>query len=294
MTSRRSFLQQSVILAGGTILAPSCMASAAHSSAKKPCGIQLYTLRDFVGKDLKGTLDKIAAAGYTDVETFGWAPGNTFFGKTPAEFSALIKNAGLKTTSGHYLPENFLFKKGSADEWKQIAEAAATLGQEYTTVPWIPDQFRTPEIYKAMAEKLNEAAEISKKAGIKVAYHNHDFEFAPVGDAFGLDYLLKNTSPDLVDFELDIYWAVVAKKDPIDLFKQYKGRFAMWHVKDMHREVPAKNTEVGSGSIDYKAIFKHASTSGLKHFYVEQENFDMEAFASIKKSYDYIKTLKLG
>jgi len=290
MSSRRNFIRRSLYLAGGAWMLGSCIPLA----SQKKIGIQLYTLRDFVGdKKLGVTVEKIAKAGYSDIETYGFDNG-LFFGYKPAELADMLTSNGLVTTGGHYLPESYLFRNGSSDEWKRVVESAVTLKQEYAVVPYAPESVRTEEGFKKLAARLNEAGEICRGAGIRAGYHNHDFEFKPVGDTTGLEILLKETDPSLVDFELDIFWCAFAGKKAVDLFEAYPNRFRLWHVKDMNRANRSKNTEVGTGSIEYKSIFAKAEKAGLKHFYVEQENFDKDAFVSISESYRYIHSELLG
>jgi sugar phosphate isomerase/epimerase len=132
------------------------------------------------------------------------------------------------------------------------------------------------------------AAEACKKAGIQFCYHNHDFEFKDMGGQHGYDVLLKETDPGLVKFELDLYWASFAGKDPVEIFRQHPGRFPLWHVKDMDNTPKKFFTEVGNGVIDFKAIFAHARESGMKHYFVEQDICPGSPFESIKKSFQYI------
>ena len=144
--------------------------------------------------------------------------------------------------------------------------------------------------YLNVAEKLNQAAEWCRSAKIGLAYHNHDFEFAKQGDTTGYDILLRETRTEDVKMELDIYWAVFAGREPQQLFEQHPGRFVMWHVKDMSKADRTKNDEIGEGSIDYKAIFAHASKAGLQHYFVEQENnYRPDIYQSIQVSADYLK-----
>lgn len=288
MITRRAFIRKGAIVAGGTLIAPASF----MEKPKHEIGIQLYSLREHVGKNqLKSTIQKIAAAGYTNVETYGLGSDHLFFGHTtPANLYKMLNEAGLKTTSGHYIPEDYLFGNASSDAWKKVVEAAVTLKQDCAVVPYVPENFRTKDLYQKLIAKLSEAGEICRQGGIKIGYHNHQFEFDPIGDSFGLDILLKGTDPALVDFELDIYWSSFAGKNAIDLFKKYPGRFKMWHVKDMNKKDRNRNTEIGSGTIDYKSIFSEAKLSGLKHFFVEQETYDMDTFESIRKSNEFLKT----
>ncbi|RYD69534.1 MAG: sugar phosphate isomerase/epimerase, partial [Sphingobacteriales bacterium] len=126
-------------------------------------------------------------------------------------------------------------------------------------------------------------------AGIQMAYHNHDFEFKDFDGKTGFDILLAETDPGLVKIEMDIYWVVRGGADPVDLFKKHPGRFPLWHVKDMDKTDPGRNTEVGTGKIDFKKIFAHAKLAGLDFPFVEQENFTIDPYESIAKSAAYLK-----
>lgn len=209
-----------------------------------------------------------------------------FWGLSPIELKKILDQNGLKAVSGHYNLGSFL-ADGNTTELKAAIEAATILKSEYLTIPWIDESLRKD--YIVIAKRLNEAAKMCHKAGLKLAYHNHDFEFQKHDGITGYEILLKETDKDLVYFELDLYWVVRSGNDPIQLFKENPGRFKMWHVKDMDKLNPALNTEIGSGSIDFKTIFKEAKQSGMKHFFVEQENnYIPSAFDSIKTSCDFI------
>lgn len=282
MVTRRSFIKQSGIFATGVALSPS-----AFLPKNMPVGIQLYSVREVIGKDVKASLRKIAAAGYGDVETYG----GQFFGLEPKAFKELLTQNHLTTTSGHYSMNKFLLENGPDDEVKELAEKAKAVGQEYMTVSSFSHaNTKTTDDYKRVAERFNKAGEICKKSNIKLGYHNHNTEFDPLnGGVSGYDVLLKETDAALLKMELDLYWAVRGGQDPIAMFKKYPGRFEMWHVKDMDKTKRERNTEIGNGSIDYKKIFANAKLSGMKHFFMEQENFDIDPYESITKSCNYIK-----
>ncbi|WP_330913895.1 sugar phosphate isomerase/epimerase [Flavobacterium sp.] len=285
MISRRLFLINSTLAAAGVLAMPSL----AFSSDKKAIGLQLYTLHKELSKDVKSTLEKVAAAGYTTVETYGFSIKEKFWGLSPIELKSILDENGLKAISGHYNSGSFL-EDENTDELIAAIEAAKILKQEYFTIPWIEESLRkNVEDYKKNAARLNKAGEMCKKAGLKLAYHNHDFEFQKHNGLTGYEILLRETDKNLVDFELDLYWVVRSGNDPLRLFKENPGRFKMWHVKDMDNINRTLNTEVGSGTIDFKAIFKEAKLSGMKHFFVEQENnYTGNTFDSIKTSLDYI------
>nr|WP_294787001.1 sugar phosphate isomerase/epimerase [uncultured Flavobacterium sp.] len=284
MISRRNF----IVTTGLAITAVLASPSFAFSMNKKEIGLQLYTLREELPKDVKGTLEKVANAGYTTVETYGFSTKDQFWGLTPKELKKILDDNSLKAVSGHYNLGSFLYD-GNTTELIASIEAAKVLKNEFLTVPWIEEPFRNIENYKKIASRLNEAAKMCHKAGLKLAYHNHDFEFKKHDGSTGFEILLKETDKDLVFFELDLYWVIHSGNDPLQLFKENPGRFKMWHVKDKDKNNTDLNTEVGSGTIDFKPFFEAAKQSGMIHFFVEQENnFASNSFECIKSSYDFI------
>ncbi|MEN2400932.1 sugar phosphate isomerase/epimerase [Flavobacterium sp. MC2016-06] len=285
MTTRRTFIMNSSLVAATILTFPSL----AFTMSKKEIGLQLYTLRDELLNNVKTVLEKVAAAGYVTVETYGFSIKDQFWGLSPVELKKILDANNLKAISGHYGIGSFL-ANGNTTELKAAIEAAKILKSEYLTIPWVDPPFRNNiDDYKKIASRLNEAGKMCQKAGLKLAYHNHDFEFENYNGLTGYDILLKETDHDLVFFELDLYWVVRSEKNPLQLFKENPGRFKMWHVKDMDKLKPALNTEIGSGSIDFKPIFKEIQRSGMKHFFVEQENnFVINSFESIKTSCDFI------
>ena len=282
MITRRNFIINTS-LAAATVLA---LPSLAFTMDKKEIGLQLYTLRDELPKDVKSTLEKVAKAGYKTVETYGFSIKDQFWGLSPIELKKILDANHLKAPSGHYNLGSFLYD-GNLEEVKAAIEAAQILKNEYLTVPWVDEPYRND--FHKIAARLNEAGKMCAAAGLKLAYHNHDFEFQKQDGITGYEILLKETDHNLVSFELDLYWVVRSGNDPIKLFKENPGRFKLWHVKDMDKVNPALNTEIGSGSIDFKTIFKEVKQSGMKHFFVEQENnYNPNAFEAIKTSCDFI------
>jgi sugar phosphate isomerase/epimerase len=282
MITRRNFIINTS-LAAATVLA---LPSLAFTMDKKELGLQLYTLRDELPNDVKSTLEKVAKAGYKTVETYGFSIKDQFWGLSPIELKKILDANHLKAPSGHYNLGSFLYD-GNLEEVKAAIEAAQILKNEYLTVPWVDEPFRND--FHKIAVRLNEAGKMCAAAGLKLAYHNHDFEFQKHNGITGYEILLKETDRNLVSFELDLYWVVRSGNDPIKLFKENPGRFKLWHVKDMDKVNPALNTEIGSGSIDFKTIFKEVKQSGMKYFFVEQENnYKPNAFEAIKTSCDFI------
>jgi len=284
MSSRRVFLKQASL--ASTILLTD---KSNFFKASNLIGIQLYTVREEASKDINAAVAKIAEIGYNSVEVFNYK-GGKYFNLTPEEFAALFKKYNLKTPSGHYSMPNFLIK-GDEDELKRTVEDSTKMSHAFFTIPYLTDNMRTSlDDYKKLAEKFNKAGEVVKSAGMRLAYHNHDFEFKDWGGGkTGFDVFLKETDPKLVNFEMDIYWTTKAGQDPIQIIKSNPGRIKMWHVKDMDNTPEKFFTEVGSGVINYKAIFKYKKQSGMEYFFVEQDKTKMPVYESIAKSYEYIK-----
>src|SRR5581483_10337334 len=254
-------------------------------------GLQLYTLRDQLPKDVKGVIPKVAKAGYKEVETFGYDMKTGYWGLKEKDFSKLLKDNGLTTPSGHYGIDSF-FGKGDTAELKKYIEVANTLGQTYVVIPSLDGDFiKTVDECKAVAEKMNKAAEICKASGLKLGYHNHNFEWKPLkGGGTFYDTILAGTDPKLVHMEMDIFWVVRAGQDPIKILDKHKGRYALVHVKDRFMANPDINTEIGKGSIDFKAIIPKARAAGVTHFIMEQENFtNIDPYVSITESCNYMK-----
>lgn len=286
MNNRRNFLKTSGLLTAGLFINPSELLK-----TKRAAGIQLYTLRELIVKDPTSVINKVAMAGYKEVEMYGLSAEQRFFGLSVKDFASLLKQNNLKSPSGHYMPEKFLFENGSVDEVKKLCDVGQMMGHQYIVIPWMAEERRkTIDQYKRLAERINKAGEICKTANLQLAYHNHDFEFFDIKGQKGYDILLKETDANLVKMEMDIYWVISAGYNPVDLFKANPGRFPMLHVKDMDKINKKMNTEVGNGSIDFKKIFKVAKLAGVKHYYVEQENnYKPDILSSINTSSDYFR-----
>ncbi|MDT0642241.1 sugar phosphate isomerase/epimerase [Zunongwangia sp. F363] len=289
MIHRRTFLKQSGLAIAATTLLPGNIFA---STVKQKVGLQLYSMRESLPQDVKGTLEKIAKVGFKEVETYGYSKENAFWGTSLKEFKKILDDNGLATPSGHYGMDPYLKENGAKDELMMAIDAANTLEQKYVIIPYLSEGLRNN--YGRLADKLNEAGEVCKKAGLKLAYHNHDFEFDKFDGETAYEIMLRNTEKDLVSFEMDIYWVVRAGTDPVALIEKYPGRFPLWHVKDMSKTNPELNTEIGNGSIDYNKIFDYQKKSGAKHLILEQENFEIEPYKSLDESYNYIQQELLG
>ena len=268
MTNRRSFIKQSAILAAGISADPFSLLA-----KKRKIGLQLYTMRAALAKDAKGTIEKIGATGYTDVETFGF--NGKFFGFDPVAFKNLLSANNLVSTSGHYGLNNYLYQNASDDEVKRIIEAVKTLGQQYLTIPSLPRSAKSADDYKPVALRMNKAAALCKDAGVTLAYHNHDYTFKEIEGQLPQDLLMNETDPSLVDFEMDIYWVVTGGQDAEAWLKKYKNRFRLCHVKDRTKGATdaADTCTLGEGSIDFPRILQTAKENGMQYFIVEQEKY---------------------
>jgi sugar phosphate isomerase/epimerase len=288
MTTRRTFLAQAGLASAGMLLAPGLL----KAETNHVVGLQLYSLRDQLPKDVKGVIAKVAKAGYKEVETFGYSKQGGFWGLDAKAFSELLKANGLTTPSGHYGLDQF-FVQGKTDDLKSYIEAANITGQTYVVVPSINESvLKSAMDFRKVADNLNKAAEICKQSGLKLGYHNHNFEWRSVNGTTFYDTILKYTDPKLVHMEMDIFWVVRAGQDPIKIFEQHPGRFALCHVKDRDKKNPNINTEIGKGSIDFKKILSKAKLAGLEHFIVEQENFtNIDPYVSITESASYVKNV---
>jgi sugar phosphate isomerase/epimerase len=243
-------------------------------------GVQLYTVRDRLRADLADTVRQVAAIGYREVET------HDLFGLSPAEFRALLDRNGLVTPAGHV---GIAALRG---EVEGVLAAAHVLGQRWVVVPWLPEEERTAPGYRRVAADLNRAGEVARGQGMRVAYHNHEWEFDRVeGERTGYDILLSETDPALVDLELDLFWAMQAGQDPVALFERQPGRFPLCHVKDMAGiGGEQRMVEVGEGEIDFARIFAHAELAGLRHFFVEHDN-PRNSIESIRTSHANLSRL---
>ncbi len=281
--NRRKFIQQSALATVGT------MALSSFAVKKQTdIGLQLYTLRDVINKDVKGVIEKVASLGYKKVETYGYNDGK-LFGVSIKEFAIIAKNVKINVTSGHYLlgkADSTKSIKGTLlNEWERAVADAKELGQEYMILGYLlPEERKSLDDYKRICETVNKSAEVCKKYGIKMGYHNHEFEFEKFDGQVAYDFMLKELDAKTISMEMDLYWMHVANQSPIDYFSNYPGRFHQWHVKDMDKIDPKKQVDVGTGKIDFPSIFAKAKLAGLKNFYVEQEAYSISSLDSIEKS----------
>lgn len=321
MTTRRNFIKKTGLGLAGAYLGSSLLQACTGSIPKGQgpfgnIGLQIYSLRDLLFQDPKLTLQTVAKIGYGHIETFGMdLTSNTFWGLSIPEVKKIMADVDLKTYSGHYDMSRFLSRHHTTDKEniEKYIETAHELGQTYVIAPVTPmDDLNNLKVedYQYAAEQLNKAGEIARKAGIKIGYHNHFWEFRNFANGTkGLDIMIAFTEPDLVSFELDIYWIEKSGLSPQSYFQKYPGRFPMWHIKDMDKNYAdpivgkeydslpfdsiqnkVRFAEVGSGNIDYINIAQSARQAGLEYAFVEQDDIYMSnKFESVKKSYDYVQ-----
>ncbi len=251
-------------------------------------GLALYTVRDAMGLDAKATLKSVADAGYTYIESAGYADGK-FYNMSPLDFKNYVNKIGLTPKSAH---------QGSVtlDNADSMMADVKVAGFEYFVVPVPPmGLFKFDQATRTMsmtggavnlARILDTLGEKANAAGLKLLYHNHDFEFIKDEDGIvPIDYLLENCNPELVNFQMDLYWVTKAGADPIAYFEKYPGRFKAWHVKDMDEQ--GRFAPVGKGTIDFAPILSKKELSGMKYYLVEQDmTFDgLEPLEAIKISH---------
>jgi sugar phosphate isomerase/epimerase len=279
MRSRREFLIKSGLLMAGACIAPSCV-SAVTKEKSLNVGVQLYSFRDAMAKDAKGTLKRIADLGFKQIESARSGKGH-YYGLSATEIKKVCNDFGMTLSSGHVaLDENF----------DKTLEEAVVSGQEYLICSSLPSKGQTVDNYKKVAEAFNDAGEKALKAGVKFGYHNHEYEFDTVNGQVLYDVLMDNTDPKYVYMELDLGWVVMAGKDPLDYFEKYTGRFPLWHLKDM--DLTKKHSvEFGKGALDIPTMLKNQKKSGLKYMYVEQEEYAVNPFESMKHNMDFLRQL---
>jgi sugar phosphate isomerase/epimerase len=303
--SRRDFLRVSATGALGAIFISktslkSVMTTASSSAVTDlksfGVGLQLYTVRDAMRKDVPGSLKQVSDIGYKYLEMADYSNGK-FYGYAPADFKKMVTDLGMEVISSHA----GVNPKGiTDDEAKKMAEDHANVGAKYCMQPYIGDSDRNSiAAYQKMVADWNRVGKIMKEHGLTFGYHNHNFEFATVeGKVPYFDVFLPGLDKDITTMELDLFWTTKAGLNPVDLFKKYPGRFQLWHMKDMFtKEAPSVITKsddfapVGAGVINFKEILAAKNISGMKYFFVEQDNAGKgNAFEAIKTSITNLTT----
>ncbi len=290
MMTRRTFIHRT-----GSAAAALALPGLQRASRFK-MGLQLYTVRAPMRTDVAGTIQKIAAMGYEEAETYGFDPDTIgFYGMPAKAFADTLTANRITTPSGHY--DLNRYAGAPIEELTRYVdrciEGAKILGQSYITWPYLDEPWRTLDKIRIVAQRLNVIGAQIKKAGLQLAYHHHDFEFVNHDGQIGYDIILKETDPALVKMQTDLYWMAHAAQNVHEWFLRAPGRFVMWHVKDMHK-VSRDYTELGNGSIDFTKIWPDTKLSGLRHYFVEQGgNFAKDPLSSVAQSAEYMKKVSL-
>lgn len=253
-----------------------------RASRLKNIGIQLYSVRRSMERDFGGTLARLASIGYREVEFAG------YFGRTPQEVRGSLARHRLAAPSSH-VPIEIVRR-----DWARTLATANSIGHRYLVVPWLPEEDqRTLDDFKRVAAEFNRLGAEASRAGIRFAYHNHDFEFAPIDGHLPYDVLLAETDPASVALELDLMWITKGGQDPLDYFARYPGRFEMVHVKDSTGAPEYRQVDVGRGTIDFGRILARREQAGIRHAFVEHDE-PPAPLAFARASFDYLDRLGLG
>ena len=287
--SRRNFLKSS---AGIGVLSVQDIAARPFGL---PLGIQLYTVRNDLMADFEGTLRKLVAMGYQEVEASVASEGQIdFHGGSPVEFKKRLDGVGLRVPSCHFGPPK------SDTEWARHIETAHQLGLQYMLCATPPENTDSLSAWKRAADFFDHLGQMCSGAGLQFAYHNHNHEFRVYDGLVAYDELLRSTDKNLVKMEMDCFWTSFAGQDPVAYFHRYPSRFPLLHIKDLKPGYKPTTgdfdgnpfAEVGNGVINWKRIFDAASTGGLKHYYVEQDQWDRPSLESARMSAAYLEDLR--
>lgn len=277
-------------MVGAAALLPQC---GMPKDSEMKMGYQLFSVRENMAEDPAGTLAALKAMGYEDFEAYGFKPDEgTIYGLSPFAFREILDGMGLTTTSCHFGFADYLSETNETIDrfTDQCITCAETIGMHYVTWPWMAPEQRTMETYRRMPGLLNRIGERVSSAGLGFAYHNHGFEFEDHAGENGYELILKETDPELVKLQIDMYWVMhVGTTTPRELVDENPGRFVMWHIKDMHK-TSRDYTELGNGSIDYSKELPDPVTAGLEIYYLEQGgNYTHNAMQSAADSAEFFK-----
>ena len=281
--SRRDFLRNSA-LASIALSMPFKNELMAMGGANNSFGIQLWSVKEALAKDTLGVLKHLSKSGFKKIESFEGEKG-IFWGMKNTEFKKVMDDLGMQIVSSHC---------DTTNDFERKAAQAGEIGMKYLICPYKGAQ-PTIDHYKKFADEFNACGEIAKKHGIRFAYHNHDYSFAPMNGILPQDVMMNNTNKDTVDFEMDMYWTVAAGVDPLTYMEKHPGRFKLVHVKDMTKLANGDHEScvIGKGTIDYKSLLPQIAKRGVKHMIVEQEAYTgTNELDAAKDDAAYMKTLK--
>jgi sugar phosphate isomerase/epimerase len=283
---RKTFLKMSGLLAGGAAIGTlpflkGC--TTAQSPSQTDFGLQLYTLRDVIAEDPEATLRQVADFGYTQIESYDgpmgmwWNMGNT-------GYKSLLDELGMTAISSH---------ANVFEEFERKANEAAEIGLTFIVCPWVGPQ-ESMDDFRRIAGQFNEMGEIANDLGLRFAYHNHAYSFEELEGELPQDVMMENTDPELVEYQMDIYWVIAAGHDPAEWMQKYPGRFTTCHVKDMAPGDEPESTVLGTGSIDFAQLLPVAAEYGMEEFIVEQEAYaGTTPIDAIRDNAAYMKELNI-
>ena len=313
--TRKDFLNYSA-LAAASLITPSFMTNSKHYTL----GLGLFSVPRGLNDDLKGTLDMLASIGFQELEVFGpyaftdektkqeWAVtsqmlgfnSSGFYGHTPEDFSLMVKDRGMRIPSMHTDIETL------QHNMSELAQAARTIGATYVVLPALPEAYRTNiDAYKRSTDLFNEIGKNAREEGIRFGYHNHGYGLKPWGEVRPIDIILDQTDPDLVFFEMDLFWTTAGGIDPAELLDKHPNRYKLLHIKDMKPitefEGDGSNpqewyglfpnmTSCGQGDIDLEGIIKTSKKNGVEHYFVEHDMVQQPEVA-LKESFNYLKNI---
>ncbi|TSD62629.1 sugar phosphate isomerase/epimerase [Inquilinus sp. KBS0705] len=286
--NRRNFIYNTTLLAAAAAT-QACTRTIAHHTPA--AGIQLYMLRDEMAADTPGTLKKLGQLGYTQIESYGGDKG-VFWGMTNTDFKKLAADNGLSLISTHY-------NDGTPQEFERLAARCAEVGMKYLICPWLGPQ-KSIDDFKRFADVFNQRGTVCQKYGLRYGYHPHDYPYQPVDGRLPIDVLLKHTDPDLVYYQMDVYYTVTQGQDPYAYLSQHKGRFKLMHMRDVLKQrLPAGSKEesacdLGEGVINFPKLIAAAEDNGMEYFFVEQSRYLNETpLQSAQKNAAYLKGMRL-
>jgi len=273
--------QISVILA--VVMISTLLFSCTKKQEPKNIGLQLWSIKDDMKNDPKATIEKLGKVGYKYVEAAGYSDGK-FYGLAPEEFKALVEANGMQFLGSHTgqdVPDSTKWDS-TMMWWDKCIDAHLAAGVKYIVQPWMGNVgYESIAGLKRYCDYFNAVGEKCNAKGIRFGYHNHDKEFTAINDTVIYDFMLQNTDPTKVMFQLDLFWIMEGGGLALDYFAKYPGRFESWHIKD--------DAEVGaSGKMDFAPIFAEAEKAGLKYTVVEVEKYNFEPLVSVQKSLEFL------
>ncbi len=287
--NRRDFVEQGVLTGTFLLFLPSYM----MNSKTRHVAVQLWSVRDVADQDPKGTLEQLADMGYTEVEGYKYQEGK-FYTYSPKAYKKLLDDTGLKMTSAH---TGITFSHWDAhshtlnDLAKKTIDDHAAIGVQQLICPGIDPEWWTTDDLRQYGDIFNLLGEACKKSGIEFGYHNHDYEFKKIEDRYMIDHILAQTDPDLVYWEMDLYWVKYANEDPATWIKAYGPRIHAFHVKDMANSQMRETIEVGEGIINFETLFKLPGASQVKYYIVELEDYRTTSLEGVKTSLQNLKKI---